>query len=432
MPAIASNITTPLLGLADVAIVGHIGSAMYIAAIALGGAVINMLYWVFSFLRLGSSGLTAQAFGANDTNGQSAIFYRGLTVAAILAIAIVALQSLITVAVLSFMDADGNASVTAQRYVSICIWGAPAVLGSYALSGWMLGMQYSRGPMWIALVTNIVNIAISAIFVFALGYDIAGVAAGTCIAQWTGFACGLILVRRRFNIAKPDRQRILNRNEIKRFFSVNTDIFLRTLCLVAVTLWFTRAGAAQGTLTIAANALLMQFFLLFSYFTDGFAFAGEALAGKYYGARNPIALNRCISSLLKTGAVLATVFACLYLVAGDSLLNMLTYDTEVIDTACKYLIWTIIVPFAGFAAFTWDGVFGGLTLTRTGMLVPMMISAMLFFALCTVLIPQWGNHGLWCAFIIYCASRGVIQTIYYLTHRRQLNKSYHNPKTIIK
>jgi len=432
MPAIASNITTPLLGLADVAIVGHIGNAMYIAAIALGGAVINMLYWVFSFLRLGSSGLTAQAFGANDTNGQSAIFYRGLAVAAILATAILALQPLITVAVLSFMDAGGNTSVTAQRYVSICIWGAPAVLGSYALSGWMLGMQYSRGPMWMALVTNIVNIATSIIFVFALGYDIAGVAAGTCIAQWTGFVCGLILVRKHFSITQPNRHRILNRNEIKRFFSVNTDIFLRTLCLVAVTLWFTRAGTAQGTLTLAANALLMQFFLLFSYFTDGFAFAGEALAGKYYGARNPVALKRCIRSLLKTGAALATVFACLYFVAGDNLMNLLTSDTQVVDTASEYLVWTILVPFAGFVAFTWDGIFGGLTLTRTGMLVPMMISAALFFALCTILIPQWGNHGLWCSFIIYCTSRGVIQTIYYIIHRRQLNKSYHNPKTIIK
>lgn len=298
MPAIASNITTPLLSLVDVAIVGHIGSAVYIAAIALGGAVLNMCYWVFSFLRMGSSGVTAQAFGAGDNTEQRAIFYRGLCIAAALAAVLLILQIPMTAGVLSFMEADADAADLAYKYVRVCIWGAPAVLGSTVLSGWMLGMQYARGPMWMALVTNCVNIATSALLVFVFKLDITGVAAGTCVAQWSGFIFGLVLIKRRFDLAYPGLENIFNGKRLKHFFSINTDIFVRTLCLVAVTLWFTHAGARQGNLVLATNAVLMQFFMLFSYFTDGFAFAGEAMAGKYFGAGDQSTLKHCIKALI--------------------------------------------------------------------------------------------------------------------------------------
>lgn len=420
MPAIASNITTPLLGLIDVAIVGHIGSAVYIAAIALGGAVINMLYWIFGFLRLGSSGITAQAFGAGDLSAQRAVFFRGLVIALALAALILALRRPAADAILSFMDAAPDASSAAGRYVAICIWGAPAVLATNALSGWMLGMQYSRGPMWMALVTNIVNICASLVFVFVLHLDIAGVALGTCLAQWTGLAAGLLLVSRRFSTGRPDWRRVFRASEIRRFFSINFDIFLRTLCLVAVTLWFTHAGAVQGTLVLAANALLMQFFMLFSYFTDGFAFAGEALSGKYRGAGDPRTLARCIRSLFRIGALLSLVFTAIYFVAGDLIMQTLTSDTSVISTASDYFFWILTVPLAGFMAFTWDGIFGGLTLTRAGLLLPMIISAAVFFSFYFLLAPRWGNHGLWAAFIIYCATRGIAQSIFYRIYKKRI------------
>lgn len=266
LPAIASNITVPLLGLADVAIVGHIGSAVFIAAISLGGTAINVLYWIFSFLRQGSSGLTAQAFGADDVEAQYAVFYRGLLIAFVLSVIILLLKGVAGETAIEYMGAGDRASVYARTYFSVCVWGAPAVIGTTAVSGWMLGMQFSRGPMWMALVTNVINIPLSIIFVFALGYDIRGVALGTVIAQWIGFLTGLAIVAVKFRPGFPDWKAVVDASAMKRFFSVNIDIFLRTLCLVAVTLWFTHAGALQGTLILAANALMMQFFMLFSYF----------------------------------------------------------------------------------------------------------------------------------------------------------------------
>lgn len=425
MPAIASNITTPLLSLVDVAIVGHIGSAVYIAAIALGGTVLNMCYWVFSFLRMGSSGVTAQAFGAGDSTEQRAIFYRGLCIAGSLAAVLLILQIPLTAGVLSFMEADTDAADLAGRYVKVCIWGAPAVLGTTVLSGWMLGMQYARGPMWMALVTNCVNIATSALLVFVFRLDIIGVAAGTCVAQWIGFIFGLILIKRRFNVSPPGFNHILDGRRLRHFFSINIDIFVRTLCLVAVTLWFTHAGASQGTLVLATNAVLMQFFMLFSYFTDGFAFAGEAMAGKYLGAGNMTTLQQCIKSLIKTGAIVAMLFTAIYFVCGDMLINMLTSDKAVTDKAGEYFGWILTIPLAGFMAFTWDGIFGGLTLTRGGLLIPMTIAAAVFFGLYILLEPRFGNHGLWAAFVAYCAVRGIAQTIYY---KRYINTFKNTPK----
>lgn len=420
LPAIASNITVPLLGLADVAIVGHIGSAVFIAAISLGGTAINVLYWIFSFLRQGSSGLTAQAFGADDVEAQYAVFYRGLLIAFVLSVIILLLKGVAGETAIEYMGAGDRASVYARTYFSVCVWGAPAVIGTTAVSGWMLGMQFSRGPMWMALVTNVINIPLSIIFVFALGYDIRGVALGTVIAQWIGFLTGLAIVAVKFRPGFPDWKAVVDASAMKRFFSVNIDIFLRTLCLVAVTLWFTHAGALQGTLILAANALMMQFFMLFSYFMDGFAFAGEAMAGKYLGARNYPDLKLSIRHLFIVGVVVAVLFTLIYTGAGDALMRLLTSDGEAIATAREYFFWVLAIPAAGFMAFIWDGIFGGMTYTKKGLLVPMIVAVAVFFGVYRWLTPSWGNHGLWAAFLAYCLTRGLMQTGYYLILRKKL------------
>jgi len=391
IPAIASNITTPLLGLADVAVVGHIGSAVYIGAIALGGAVMNMLYWVFSFLRLGSSGMAAQAA---------------------LSVVVLALHGVAGDAVIGFMDAEESAAGLAGLYVSICVWGAPAVLGTYVLSGWLLGMQNSRGPMWMALVTNIVNISCSLVFVFGFGMDIGGVATGTVVAQWTGFAVWVWIVARRYGVGRADWKRVMRGDGIRRFFTVNLDIFLRTVCLVAVTIWFTHAGAVQGNLVLAANALLMQFFMFFSYFTDGFAFAGEALSGKYLGACDRLGLKRTVRGLFVAGTVMSLVFTAIYFLAGNIVMGLLTDEADV------YFQWVLTIPLLGFAAFTWDGIFGGMTMTR-GMLVSMAVATGVFFACYSWLTPIYGNHGLWCSFVAYLSVRGIVQTAYYWFKREK-------------
>lgn len=417
IPSIVTNITTPLLGLVDVTIVGHMGNPIFIAAIAVGGSMFNMLYWLFAFLRMGSSGMTAQAWGAGDMHSSSLIFYRALVVAGAASAIMIALQGPIADGVLAFMDADEGTRDLARRYFGICIYGAPAVLGTYTLSGWFLGMQNSKAPMWISIIINLSNIAISLVLVIGIGLQIEGVATGTLTAQWLGFIAGLLLCRR-YHIKHPPLREILQWDGLRRFFSVNIDIFLRTLCLVGVTLWFTRVGAMQGTVMLAVNTLLMQFFMLFSFFMDGFAFAGEALCGRYVGAKDREALRHCIIALFKWSISLAAVFTALYFVGGEWFLGLLSSDAVVTDRATEYFWWAMVVPFAGFAAFTWDAVFIGDTRTR-GMLLSMASATVVYFGLYFIFFPRLGNHGLWLAFVAYLLTRGIVQTI---LGRRYLKK----------
>jgi MATE family multidrug resistance protein len=261
----------------------------------------NMLYWLFNFLRMGTSGITAQAVGAKDTVEATRTLARALIIAVIVAIALIVLQKPLGGVILHFLDADGSAHTLSQLYFSVAIWGAPGVMITYALSGWFLGMQTSRPILTMALVANGLNVVLSFIFVFGFGMDIVGVAAGTAIAQWISAGVGLIIMRSKLRRIDTNgwRNGLMPWSKIKHFFSVNTDIFFRTLCLVAVTTWFTRAGASAGVDTLAANTLLMQLFLLFSFFMDGFAFAGEALAGRTWGAGNHKLLRQYVRALMQ-------------------------------------------------------------------------------------------------------------------------------------
>lgn len=419
VPAIVSNITTPLLGLVDTAIVGHIGAAAYIAAIALGASIFNMAYWLLGFLRQSTSGLTAQAFGSGDTAGEWLVLRRGAIVAAAGAAALIALSPWIASAVLRFMEADASASALARRYFLIVIWGAPAVLGTYVLSGWFLGMQDSRKTMWMAIVTNVVNIAVSLPLVFVAGMKLDGVAVGTLVSQWAGFAVGVVMLARKYgHVIGASGGEGAHRVGWRGFFSLNGEIFLRTLCLVAVTMWFTRAGAQSGSVTLAANALLMQLFLLFSYFMDGFAFAGEALAGKYYGRGDIAALHRAVKAIFVWGFSMGAVFTLAYIALGRPILGFLTDDADVVACARVFLPWAAAVPLAGTAAFVWDGVFIGLTAGRS--LLWSMVAAMaVFFAGYFAFVSSAGNHGLWFAFLAYLAVRGLALTVGYLRMARR-------------
>lgn len=335
IPSIVANITTPLLGLVDTAIVGHMGSAVFIASIAVGGSVFNLLYWCFAFLRMGSSGMTAQANGAGDKGAESLVLYRSVLVALIAGLIMIAFSEPVAKGMLWFMDVDESTGLMVMEYVTIAIWGAPAVLSVYSLSGWFLGMQNSRASMWISIVINVSNIAVSLSLVYLFKWEIAGVATGTMVAQWIGFVWGVVVLWHRYRPLSPGWRLIVDFEGLRRFFSINFDIFLRTLCLVAVTLWFTRSGAAQGTLILAVNALLMQMFMLFSYMMDGFAFAGEALAGHYLGGGDDRNLRKCVKFLLGWGAALSAVFTSLYFVMGDELLGLLSSQPEVIEKSLE-------------------------------------------------------------------------------------------------
>ncbi len=420
IPSIVSNITVPLLGLVDVTIVGHLGSASYIGAIAVGGMLFSMIYWIFGFLRMGTGGLTAQAYGSHNLKEATRILQRSIAVSMLLALALLILQYPIRVIAFLIIDASPDVRQLAASYFHICIWGAPATLGLYGFTGWFIGMQNSRFPMFIAITQNIVNIAASLFFVFALGMKVEGVALGTLIAQYAGLLMAYLLCLRYYRPLRKhlSRKHIFEREAMVRFFQVNRDIFLRTLCLVAVTVFFTSTGAAYGDVTLAVNTLLMQLFTLFSYIMDGFAYAGEALSGKHIGANNRIALRLTVRNLFGWGLALALMFTLLYGIGGKGFLRLLTNDESVILASATYFYWVLAIPLVGFSAFLLDGICIGATATRL-MLRAMIVASAGFFLVYYGFRSSLGNHALWMAFILYLLLRGVVQAI---LSRRLINK----------
>ena len=419
IPSIISNITVPLLGLVDVAIVGHLGAASYIGAIAVGGMLFSMIYWVFGFLRMGTSGLAAQAFGRRNLDEVSLVFVRSLGIGFALGLCLVALQVPILSVAFQWVDTTDEVRRLASLYFSICVWGAPAVLGLYSFSGWFVGMQNSRFPMYIALVQNVVNIVASLAFVFIGKMGVAGVALGTLIAQYAGFLLALLLWMVYYGRLWP-RIRwtvVCEAGAMQAFFKLNRDIFLRTLCLVAVTVFFTSQGAREGEVVLAVNTLLMQLFTLFSYVMDGFAYAAEALTGRYVGAQNSDGLRRLVRVLFTWGAGLAIAFTLVYALGGESFLALLTNEPSVLVASRAYFGWAVAIPVAGVAAFLWDGIFVGATLSRE-MLRSMWIASASFFLVYFTLHPLLGNHALWIAFLSYLALRGIVQTgIFFFSSR---------------
>lgn len=407
LPSIISNITVPLLALVDTTIVGHLGSASYIAAIALGGMIFNMIYWLFNFLRMGTGGLTAQAYGANQHQATSYILLRSLTIAGGIALTLLLLQRPIFQVTFHFVTATAEVRSLSSIYFNILIWGAPAMLALYSFTGWFLGMQNARIPMCIAITQNVVNIAVSTLLVFGCHLKIEGVALGTLISQYTALLLAVIFCLTKFDVKQHfELKAILDINTLKRFFQVNRDIFLRTLCLIAVTTYFTSAGSTQGELTLAANTLLMQFFIIFSYFMDGFAYAGEALGGRYFGAHDRLNFQRVTRCLFAWGGALSVLFFFIYFLSGTSLLHLLTNDSQVINRAQQYLPIIYFIPLISFAAFLFDGLYIGTTATRY-MLISMFCASAAFFVLINVCTLS--NTLLWLAFLVYLGGRGLMQ-----------------------
>ena len=425
LPSIVSNITVPLLGLVDVAIVGHMGSAVYIGAVAVGSMIFNLVYWLFGFLRMGTSGMTSQALGRRDLTEVVSLLTRSLSMALGIALLFVVLQRPMKWAAFALIGPTADVAPFASSYFDIVIWGAPASLGLFCLMGWFIGMQNTRFPMFISIMQNVVNILASLTLVYGFGMKIEGVALGTVIAQYIGFIVALGLLARYYGRLfrgkwKVERgKRILQRQNHfsfhfphSTFHKINRDIFLRTLCLVAVNLFFTSAGARQGAVILSVNTVMMQLYLFFSYFMDGFAYAGEALGGKAYGARNATAFHETLHRLWMWTLMVTTAYTLLYICFGGWIISVLTDEPQVVEASQAYLWWVWLIPVAGCVAFIWDGIFIGVTATR-GMLVSSCLSALLFFGVYEITRDAIGNHGLWLAMILYLLMRGVLQTIWY-------------------
>ena len=427
IPSIISNVTVPLLGLVDLAVVGHIGNEAYISAIAVGSMIFNVMYWLLGFLRMGTSGMTSQAYGRQDGQECMNILVRTLMIGVGMGLLFIVAQRGIEWGMLRLMNTPEASWSFVATYFRIVIWGAPAMLGLYGLTGWFIGMQDTRTPMLVAVLQNVVNILASLIFVFILGWKISGVAAGTVLAQWAGFVVSLYAAYKRITLGKESglmtdkngsislqttfRRVLTMRGEWGEFFRVNKDIFLRTLCLVAVNFFFTSAGGKQGAMMLAVNTLLMTLFTLFSYLMDGFAYAGEALSGKYYGAADTKGLRITVRRLFGFGVIMALMFTAVYVFGGVGFLRLLTSDMAVVTAAQPYLFWAYLIPMAGMVAFVLDGVFIGLTATK-GMLFSTAMAMIVFFVVYYLFWNSFGNDALWIAFLSFLGMRGIASILW--------------------
>lgn len=419
LPNIISNITVPLLGLVDIAIVGHLGDDSLIGGIAIGTAVFNFIYWNFAFLRMGASGCTAQAYGARNFTEIASVFVRALILALAAALLLVVFQRPIGHAVFLLMDGTPRTMSYAADYFYARIWAAPATISMFAFHGWYIGMQNSRFPMYISIGVNVVNLIFCLWFALGLGWGIVGVAWGTVVAQYSGLVLSIVLwgvYYRRFLRYIRIRE-CLKLDALLAFFKINRDIFLRTACIVVVYTFFTSASSGMGDTMLAVNTLLMQLFTLFSYLMDGFAYAGESLAGRYTGAHNVQALNRCVRLLLVWGGVVAVLYTGIYAFGWRSVLSLFTESPAILSEAGGYVGWLIAIPLVAFIPFTIDGILIGATRTAV-MRDSVFLSTALFFAVYYGFRSVIGNNALWAAFLLFLIARGILQ--YFMTHRLKI------------
>jgi len=415
IPNIISNISIPLLGIVDMTLMGHLGSDAYIGAIALGSLIFNFIYWSLGFLRMGTSGFTAQAWGRRDLPETILVFSRAAFIAITMGLLLLIMKG--PIESLSFLVLKGETKVEelAMAYFRIRVWAAPAALGQFALLGFFLGMQNARLPMVVLVSTNLINIGCSYFFVMQLDMGSDGVALGTVIAQYSGLIIALYFFRKYFRklFKYWSLKATIHWEKLKHFLLINRDIFIRTMCLVVVFSIFTARSASfdlhnEGEETIlAVNSLLMQFFMFFSFLIDGFAHASEALTGKFIGAGDRRSLTRTITLLFIWGGGISLFFTLVYLLGGNAILRGLTNNMEVIDNARPYFFWVVMVPIVSFTAFLWDGIFIGAT-AGPEMRNAMLISTLIIFFPAYILAGKLlGNHGLWLAFILFMIARGV-------------------------
>ena len=428
IPAIISNVTVPLLGLCDTAISGHLGSPFFLAAIAVGSLMISVLFRLFTFLRMGTTGLTANAFGKNDRKAIREVFSRSLFLALALGGLMVILRRPLLNGLLWLIDPDPGTTELASRYFNICIFEAPAQMAIMAISGWLVGMQSTMRAMIVAISVNVINIAVSYLLVFPCGMGFTGVAIGTLASNWAGFVLAIILA---LGLAPEGKlwcgmTHLFKGGGMGRFFNVNSDLFVRSFCVMAVTMAVTAYSARLGAIALASNAVMQQFFTFFSFFMDGYAFTGEALCGRFAGAKNIPMLKKSVRYLLLWSAGIAVLFLCLYLAGWREVVDLLTDDTSVRDYIAGYHLWIILIPPVTVMAFIYDGFFIGITRTRS-MLFATLAASIIFFATTLPVFSKASGFTftlptsfsamdlIWGSFLTYLFARGVI--LAFIWHR---------------
>lgn len=408
VPMILSNISVPLLGMVDTGVTGHLDDPAYLGAVAIGATIFTFIYMGMNFLRMGTTGITAQQYGDSDHDGLRAALGQALIVGLLIALLLVALQIPIETFALSLLGGEPATQEFAAEYFSIRIWSAPGTLANFALIGWFLGLQNARVPLYIFLTINITNIILDLVFVVVLGMTVDGVALASVIAEYTGFLVGasfaVSALKRHEGRWLPER--LTNFKAYRAFFSVNANIFIRTMALMFTLAFVTAQSARLGPLVLAANAVLMNFQHLTSFGLDGLAHAAEALVGKAVGQQNREALAHAVSLTLKWSLIFAIGFTIFYLVAGQLIISMLTDLDDVREAARRYLPWMIASPLISVWCFLYDGVYIGATRAKA-MRNIMLASTLGVFLPAWYLTQPYGNNGLWFAFLLFMASRGI-------------------------
>ena len=405
---ILSNVSVPLLGMVDTGVTGHLDSPAYLGAVAIGSTIFGFLYTGMNFLRMGTTGITAQRYGANDNDGLRVSLGQALAVAVLIAVALIALQVPIGRIAMGLIGAEAEVEGSALQYFSIRIWSAPGTLANFALIGWFLGLQNARVPLLIFLTINITNIVLDLFFVMGLGMKVDGIALASVIAEYGGLVVGLSFAAKALHkrAGHWPLGRVFNIRAYSAFFSINAHLFVRTTILMFTFAFVTAQGARLGGLVLAANAVLMNLQILTSFALDGFAHAAEALVGKAVGQKNRDALERSVQLALKWSLLFAVGFCVFYVLAGPLLIRLLTDLSEVRETAMRYLPWLIISPLISVWSFLYDGVYVGATRARE-MRNIMAFSTFFIFLPAWFLLQGYGIHGLWLAFTLFMASRGI-------------------------
>ncbi|MGF1680894.1 MATE family efflux transporter DinF [Photobacterium minamisatsumaniensis] len=408
LPMVLSNITVPLLGLVDAAVIGHLDYAWYLGGVAVGGTMINVTFWLLGFLRMATTGLSAQAYGASNKDAQATVFIQGIALAWLLALILIVFHQPVSQLIFQFSSASEEVKTYAEQYFSIRIWGAPAALANFVIMGWLLGTQNAKLPMWLLIITNVVNIALDILFVIGLGWKVQGAAAASVIAEYSGLLLGLWFVSRQWLAQSlPAVKTKLSSvwQGAGRLLKLNRDIFLRSLCLQLAFTFMTFQGATLGDNVVAANAVLMSFLMLVSYAMDGFAYAMEAMVGKAIGARNREELGRTMIGTTFWSLMISLFITFAFTVFGHEIIGLISDIPAVQQEAAIYLPWLAAVPLVSMWCFLLDGIFIGATRGRE------MRNSM-FFATCSFFVIWWwladfGNHALWGAMLGFMAVRGI-------------------------
>ena len=426
LPAIISNITVPMLGLCDTAVAGHLPEVAAIGAISVGSMMINVFCWLFGFLRMGTTGLVAQAYGARNRGRCLDILRKSLVSACVVGVLVLVAQGPLWDALMALMKPDGDVQELTRQYYRICVWGAAPQLVIMTLTGWFIGLQNTRVPMWIAIGVNVVNVTLNVLLGLVMGYGVRGVAMGTAVSNWIGCAVAVGVcvswVRGWSGVLRTITEHADGRVAWKELFGMNGYLFVRSACIMAVSLSMTAYSARMGAVSLASNAVMMQFFLLFSYFMDGFAFAGEGLVGKYHGAGDTGMIGRSVRALLKWGAWMAVIFFTVYALFTPQITGLLTDKSVVVERMEQLKVFVMLLPPLTVLAFIFDGIYIGLG--RTGAMMWSALAGMTLFYVITGVsgLKQDGTAVLWLAFEAYLVLRGAWLATFYAVDGKKMAK----------